>query len=40
MIGVENMAKLSGRSLAMLLGVTSPKMSTSKVSTTVDTVGP
>ena len=38
--GAENMAKPSGNSLARLLGVTSPKISTTTVSTTVDTVGP
>ena len=38
--GAENMAKASGDSLARLLGEISPKMSTTTVSTMVDTAGP
>ena len=40
MSGAENIAKLSGRSFAMLFGVISPKMSTTTVMTAVDTVAP
>ena len=40
MMGVTAMAKLSGISLAMLLGVISPKISTTTVQTMVETVGP
>jgi hypothetical protein len=38
--GAENMAKDSAFSLARLLGEISPKMSTTAVSTMVDTRGP
>ena len=38
--GAENMANASGDSLARLLGEISPKMSTTTVSTMVDTAGP
>ena len=38
--GAEAMAKRSGLSLAMDLGETSPKISTTTVKTTVATVGP
>ena len=40
MNGSENMAKRSGDSLARLLGLTSPKISTTIVMTTVETVAP
>ena len=39
-MGAENMAKLSACSLARLLGEISPKISTTSVNTTVETVGP
>ena len=39
-MGAENRAKLSGDSLARLLGETSPKIKITMVSTTVDTAGP
>ena len=38
--GAENMANRSGDSLAMLLGETSPKISTTTVVTRVETPGP
>ena len=38
--GAENMAKDSAFSLAMLLGEISPKISTTRVSTTVEMEGP
>ena len=38
--GVATMAQASGRSLARLLGVTSPKIRITMVSTVADTVGP
>ena len=40
MNGVENIANFSGQSLAMLLGETSPKISTKIVSTMVEIVAP
>ena len=38
--GALNMANLSGKSLATLLGVISPKISTTTVTTTVERVAP
>ncbi len=40
MMGADIMAKLSAFSFAMLFGETSPKTSTTRVMTMVDTVGP
>ena len=40
MSGAENMANASGLSFARLLGVISPKISTTTVITTVETVAP